>query len=93
MMTKVWTGVHLNDYGCTLKAYRRETLADVRLYGEMHRFMPAYASWTGAAISPSPDPHWSNPANWQANVAPVAGDDLVFPPGAQQLTILDSRIH
>jgi len=51
------TGVHLNDYGCTLKAYRRETLADVRLYGEMHRFMPAYASWTGAAISEIPVAH------------------------------------
>ncbi len=42
------TGVRLNDYGCTLKAYRREVLSDVRLYGEMHRFIPAYASWTGA---------------------------------------------
>lgn len=45
------TGVRLNDYGCTLKAYRRETLADVQLYGEMHRFIPAYASWTGASIA------------------------------------------
>jgi len=51
------TGVRLNDYGCTLKAYRRETLADVRLYGEMHRFMPAYASWTGAAIAEIPVLH------------------------------------
>src|SRR5579859_5036353 len=51
------TGVHLNDYGCTLKAYRRETLADVRLYGEMHRFMPAYASWTGATIAEVPVTH------------------------------------
>jgi len=45
------TGVRLNDYGCTLKAYRRETLVDVQLYGEMHRFIPAYASWTGAVIA------------------------------------------
>jgi len=45
------TGVHLNDYGCTLKAYRREVLDDVKLYGEMHRFIPAYASWNGAAIT------------------------------------------
>ena len=51
------TGVRLKDYGCTLKAYRRETLADVRLYGEMHRFMPAYASWTGAAIAEIPVTH------------------------------------
>src|SRR5262249_2657495 len=36
-------GVHLHDYGCSLKAYRREVLQDVRLYGEMHRFIPIYA--------------------------------------------------
>jgi glycosyltransferase involved in cell wall biosynthesis len=51
------TGVRLNDYGCTLKAYRRETLADVRLYGEMHRFIPAYASWSGATIAEIPVAH------------------------------------
>ncbi len=51
------TGVGLNDYGCTLKAYRRETLADVRLYGEMHRFIPAYASWSGASIAEIPVAH------------------------------------
>lgn len=45
------TGVHLRDYGCTLKAYRREVLEDVKLYGEMHRFIPAYASWRGAMVS------------------------------------------
>ncbi len=39
------TGVHLNDFGCTLKAYRREVIQDVKLYGEMHRFIPVYASW------------------------------------------------
>ncbi len=38
------TGVRLHDYGCTLKAYRREILAETRLYGEMHRFIPALAS-------------------------------------------------
>src|SRR4029077_3633956 len=37
------SGVRLNDYGCTLKAYRREVIKDVRLYGEMHRFIPIYA--------------------------------------------------
>jgi glycosyltransferase involved in cell wall biosynthesis len=45
------TGVRLHDYGCTLKAYRRDILKDVRLYGEMHRFIPAYASWVGARIT------------------------------------------
>jgi len=44
------TGVKLHDYGCTLKAYRRDILQDVRLYGEMHRFIPACASWVGARI-------------------------------------------
>src|SRR5688572_10005344 len=38
-------GVPLHDYGCSLKAYRRESLQDVRLYGEMHRFIPIYAAW------------------------------------------------
>jgi glycosyltransferase involved in cell wall biosynthesis len=45
------TQVRLHDYGCTLKAYRRDILRDVRLYGEMHRFIPAYASWVGARIT------------------------------------------
>lgn len=45
------TSVRLHDYGCTLKAYRREAIQDVRFYGEMHRFMPAYAAWYGANIS------------------------------------------
>ncbi len=45
------TGVRLHDYGCTLKAYRREVMENVRLYGEMHRFIPAYASWVGARIT------------------------------------------
>jgi glycosyltransferase involved in cell wall biosynthesis len=44
------TGVKLHDYGCTLKAYRKEVLAQTRLYGEMHRFIPALASWNGAVI-------------------------------------------
>jgi glycosyltransferase involved in cell wall biosynthesis len=45
------TRVKLHDYGCTLKAYRRDILRDVRLYGEMHRFIPAYAFWVGARIT------------------------------------------
>jgi glycosyltransferase involved in cell wall biosynthesis len=45
------TGVHLHDYGCTLKAYRKDVLSNFRLYGEMHRFIPAYASSVGARIT------------------------------------------
>ncbi len=45
------TGVRLHDYGCSLKAYRREILDDVQLYGEMHRFIPALAHWAGARIA------------------------------------------
>src|SRR5262249_39082888 len=44
------TGVRLHDYGCTLKAYRREILANLRLYGEQHRFIPALAAESGARI-------------------------------------------
>lgn len=45
------TGVHLHDYGCTLKAYRRSTIADVQLYGEMHRFLPAWCVWQGGKVA------------------------------------------
>jgi glycosyltransferase involved in cell wall biosynthesis len=45
------TGVHLHDYGCTLKAYRRDVLEGFRLYGEMHRFIPVYANSVGAKIT------------------------------------------
>jgi glycosyltransferase involved in cell wall biosynthesis len=51
------TGVHLHDYGCTLKAYRREVLEGFRLYGEMHRFIPAYAGAVGAKIVEVPVRH------------------------------------
>lgn len=44
-------GLPLHDYGCTLKAYRREVLEPVRLYGEMHRFIPIYAKWSGARVT------------------------------------------
>ncbi len=53
------TGVHLHDYGCTLKAYRREALMGFRLYGEMHRFIPVYASSVGAKILEVPVRHHS----------------------------------
>jgi glycosyltransferase involved in cell wall biosynthesis len=44
-------GLRLHDYGCTLKAYRREVLEPIRLYGEMHRFIPLYAKWSGARVT------------------------------------------
>jgi glycosyltransferase involved in cell wall biosynthesis len=50
-------GVHLHDYGCSLKAYRRDVIQDVRLYGEMHRFIPIYASWAGARVAEIPVDH------------------------------------
>jgi glycosyltransferase involved in cell wall biosynthesis len=50
-------GVPLHDYGCSLKAYRREVLKDVKLYGEMHRFIPIYASWAGARVTEIPVDH------------------------------------
>src|SRR5215218_10514936 len=50
-------GVPLHDYGCSLKAYRRESLQDVRLYGEMHRFIPIYAAWAGASVTEIPVEH------------------------------------
>ncbi len=51
------TGVPLHDYGCTLKAYRREVLKGFRLYGEMHRFIPAYAHTVGARTIEVPVRH------------------------------------
>lgn len=51
------TGVNLHDYGCTLKAYRREVITGFRLYGEMHRFIPAFANTFGAKIVEMPVKH------------------------------------
>ena len=51
------TGVKLHDYGCTLKVYRREVIEETKLYGEMHRFIPALASWSGARIAEMPVNH------------------------------------
>ena len=53
----VVSGVRLHDYGCTLKAYRRDVISGVKLYGEMHRFVPIYASWMGARVSEIPVRH------------------------------------
>jgi glycosyltransferase involved in cell wall biosynthesis len=52
------SGVRLHDYGCSLKAYRKSMLRDVRLYGEMHRFVPIYASWQGARVTELPVRHY-----------------------------------
>jgi len=53
------TGVHLHDYGCTLKAYRRDALEGFRLYGEMHRFIPVFAHSVGAKITELPVHHYA----------------------------------
>jgi glycosyltransferase involved in cell wall biosynthesis len=52
------TGVHLHDYGCSLKAYRLEVVRGIRLYGELHRFIPAIASWQGTAVAELPVKHY-----------------------------------
>jgi glycosyltransferase involved in cell wall biosynthesis len=51
------SGVKLHDFGCSLKAYRAEVIKGVRLYGEMHRFLPIYAKWHGARIAEIPVSH------------------------------------
>ena len=48
------TGIRLHDYGCTLKAYRRESVEDIPLYGDMHRFVTAYAAWNGYKVAEIP---------------------------------------
>jgi len=55
-------GVHLHDYGCTLKAYRKDILKNIRLYGEMHRFIPIYAKWVGAHVTEVPVKHLARKA-------------------------------
>lgn len=56
-LISVVSGVHLHDYGCTLKAYRRDVLEDVKLYGEMHRFIPIYCAWQGGRVTELPVAH------------------------------------
>ena len=56
LISKV-TGVDLHDYGCTLKAYKREVVENLHLYGELHRFLPALASWIGVSIAEIPVTH------------------------------------
>ncbi len=56
LISKV-TGVRLHDYGCSLKAYRREVIENLNLYGELHRFIPALASWMGISLAEVPVSH------------------------------------
>lgn len=56
LISKV-SGVHLHDYGCSLKAYRASVIKNVRLYGEMHRFIPIYTVWQGGRVSEMPVRH------------------------------------
>jgi len=56
-LISIISDVRLHDYGCTLKAYRHEVIKDVRLYGEMHRFIPIYAMWQGARVTEIPVRH------------------------------------
>ncbi len=56
-MISMVSGVHLHDYGCSLKVYRRRIIKEIKLYGEMHRFIPIYASWQGAKIAEIPVRH------------------------------------
>ena len=51
------SGIHLHDYGCSLKAYKKHVVKDVKLYGEMHRFIPIYASWQGGKVAEIPVDH------------------------------------
>jgi len=56
-LISIISGIHLHDYGCSLKAYRKEVLKGVKLYGEMHRFVPIYATWQGAKVTEIPVNH------------------------------------
>jgi glycosyltransferase involved in cell wall biosynthesis len=56
------SGTELHDYGCTLKAYRRQVLDEVKLYGEMHRFIPIYARWQGARVAEMVVSHGPRPS-------------------------------
>ena len=51
------TGVNIHDYGCSMKAYKRDLLQGINLYGEMHRFIPAYISWHGGKVTEIPTHH------------------------------------
>jgi glycosyltransferase involved in cell wall biosynthesis len=83
------SGVPLHDYGCTLKAYRREVLENVRLYGEMHRFIPIYAAWEGGRVTELPvkhHPRRSGSSKYDLGRAPRVLLDLIV------IRFLDSGI-
>lgn len=56
-LISIFSGVHLHDYGCSLKAYKKEVIKTIKLYGEMHRFIPIYAAWEGAKVAELPVKH------------------------------------
>jgi len=56
-LISIITGVSLHDYGCTLKAYKKDVIQNIQLYGEMHRFLPALASWRGVSMAEIPVKH------------------------------------
>ena len=74
------TGVKLHDYGCTLKAYKKEVVKDIKLYGEMHRFIPIYAFWEGAKVSEvvvSHNPRYSGESKYGISRVPKVMLDLM----------------
>ena len=56
-LVSILAGIHLHDYGCTLKAYSKDVAKNVQLYGEMHRYIPALASWIGINVTEIPVSH------------------------------------
>lgn len=58
-LISVATGVYLHDYGCSLKVYRTDVVNNIQLYGELHRFIPAIASWQGVAVTELPVNHYA----------------------------------
>ena len=56
-LVSILAGIYLHDYGCTLKAYSKDVAKNVQLYGEMHRYIPALASWIGINVSEIPVSH------------------------------------
>lgn len=56
-LVSILAGIHLHDYGCTLKAYSKDVAKNVQLYGEMHRYIPALASWIGINVTEVPVSH------------------------------------
>ena len=74
------TGVKLHDYGCTLKAYKKEVVKNIKLYGEMHRFIPIYACWEGAKVSEvvvSHNPRYSGESKYGISRVPKVMLDLM----------------